>query len=258
MELFRYTPSAAAALPVLANLPHSGTFVPEPIRALFLPAHASALYNTDWYLPQLYDFLPQLGVATLEATHSRYVIDLNRAQEAPLWGSFFGAKIAEQTAHKTEIYAQRPTEASLQAREQHYYRPYHDALSQRLEALVRQHGRALLLDLHSFMGPITEDVCLGDANSQACDPQITAIFAEQLSAQGFEVVTNKVFNGGGITRRYGAWPKVQAIQIELRYTNYLAAQELDLDRMPRIIDRALFASAQERLRCALRAAFARL
>jgi N-formylglutamate amidohydrolase len=39
--------------------------------ALFLP-------DTDWHLEQLYDFLDALGASVLVATHSRYVVDLNR------------------------------------------------------------------------------------------------------------------------------------------------------------------------------------
>ena len=34
--------------------------------------------DTDWHLPTLYDFLRGMDATSLIATHSRYVVDLNR------------------------------------------------------------------------------------------------------------------------------------------------------------------------------------
>jgi N-formylglutamate deformylase len=33
---------------------------------------------TDWHLHALYDFLPALGITTIHAVYSRFVVDLNR------------------------------------------------------------------------------------------------------------------------------------------------------------------------------------
>lgn len=45
--------------PVVIDLPHSGTFVPKDIRNSFLDG--ACLSNTDWFLPELYDFLTAMG-----------------------------------------------------------------------------------------------------------------------------------------------------------------------------------------------------
>ena len=66
--------------PLLVSMPHVGLNVPADIGAL-LTEQAQALPDTDWYVDKLYDFLPDLGVSTLRANYSRYVVDLNRAPD---------------------------------------------------------------------------------------------------------------------------------------------------------------------------------
>ncbi len=39
---------------------------------------ARLLADTDWHVDRLYDFAPAMGASVIAATHSRYVIDLNR------------------------------------------------------------------------------------------------------------------------------------------------------------------------------------
>ena len=71
--------------PLLVSMPHSGlNLTPEVTAAL--TQNASKLPDTDWYLPQLYDFLSELGVGRIKANYSRYVIDLNRpVDDKPLY-----------------------------------------------------------------------------------------------------------------------------------------------------------------------------
>ena len=73
-ELFRFTPGDC---PVLLNVPHDGRHVPGDIAARLSEA-ASSLPDTDWHVRELFDFAKEFGVGVLEATHSRYVVDLNR------------------------------------------------------------------------------------------------------------------------------------------------------------------------------------
>ena len=62
------------------SMPHVGLNVPADIGAL-LTEQAQAVPDTDWYVDKLYYFLPDLGVSTLRANYSRYVVDLNRAPD---------------------------------------------------------------------------------------------------------------------------------------------------------------------------------
>ena len=74
MDLFRFRRGTS---PLLVSMPHAGTYIPPEIRARLTEA-AIALPDTDWHVDRLYDFLDDLGASVLVATHSRYVIDLNR------------------------------------------------------------------------------------------------------------------------------------------------------------------------------------
>lgn len=62
--------------PIVVDLPHSGTIVPERIQKKMLSD--SILTNVDWFLQDLYDFIPQNGITTLENNLHRYLADPNR------------------------------------------------------------------------------------------------------------------------------------------------------------------------------------
>lgn len=216
------------ALPIIANLPHSGLLLPPNVAAQFTPEHEHSLANSDWHLQTLYSFLPELGITTMQANYSRYVVDLNRALKPPFLGSFWSAVVPEQTAFKQPIYkGALPTKAEVRARIDEFYTPYHQQLAMLLNEAIDQHGKVYLLDLHSFMGIITDDVCLGNAKGQTCQPPLIDSFAQSFAAQHYQVVKNKVFTGGYITRHYGQQPQVEALQIELRYPVYLPADQLE-------------------------------
>src|ERR1700721_2370620 len=86
MKLFHYF---SGTIPIIVSIPHAGTYVPQSISEKFTDA-ASQLPDTDWHVDKLYDFVRETGAHLLVATHSRYVIDLNRARnDASLYpGSF--------------------------------------------------------------------------------------------------------------------------------------------------------------------------
>ncbi|GET38917.1 N-formylglutamate amidohydrolase superfamily protein [Microseira wollei NIES-4236] len=89
-----------------------------------------------------------------------------------------------------------------------------------------------MLDLHSFMGLIVEDVCLGNVNGRSCSEFLISTVESAFSSKGYQVVRNKVFNGGYITRHYGQMPQVEVLQIEIRYPTYLKPTQLDRDYVP--------------------------
>jgi N-formylglutamate deformylase len=250
MEVCKLHAPKREVVPVIASLPHSGLYVPPEIDRLFTESHRRWLRNTDWLLPQLYNFLPELGVTMLEATHSRYVVDLNRNPSGELYGSFARAVVAETTADGAPIYAETPDPEELAARVATYHAPYHAILRELLADAVKLFGRALLLDLHSFMGPIHNDVCLGDRWGNSCSAEVSGAFHESLGAEGFDIVLNTPFSGGYIVRAHAKPPAVEALQIEIRYTTYLDCAKIDQPGRPEL-DPSRIAAAQSRLRPAM-------
>ena len=71
---YRYRRGSSA---LIVSMPHVGTYLP-PTLAARLTANAQQVHDTDWHLERLYGFAQALGASVLVATHSRYVIDLNR------------------------------------------------------------------------------------------------------------------------------------------------------------------------------------
>lgn len=230
MNLFNLFIPGDPAVPILANLPHSGLVVPEPIAAQLLPEYRAVLPNCDWHLDRLYDFLPRLGITMLQATHSRYVVDLNRRLREPLFGNFWTSVIPESTAFGKPIYQTVPTSQDIYQRIERFYKPYHEKLEAMLRAMRDRFGKVYLLDLHSYGGIISDDVCLGNENHSTCSEHLIATVEQAFRQQKYQVVRNKVFTGGWITRHYGQLPNVETLQIEIHYPVYL--QKIDPLQQP--------------------------
>ncbi len=223
----------APPLPILASIPHCGLQVPAAIAQTLTAPHQQFLPNQDWHLEQLYDFLPKLGITVLQATYSRYVVDLNRSLQSPLFGSFWRSAVPEKTAFDLPLYHTLPTPEAIAQRIQAYYQPYHQQLQTQIQRLIHQFGKVYLLDLHSFLGLITDDICLGNANGSSCSEFLITAAQDIFSAQGYQVVCNKVFSGGYITQHYKNPPQIEALQIEVRYPVYLDSADLDQRCVPR-------------------------
>lgn len=232
MELFRFK---QGSLPLLVSMPHPGTYVPPAIAARLTDA-AKTLPDTDWHIPRLYDFLQDLDVSIIEATHSRYVVDLNRAPDSR--ALYPGASNTElcplQTFDMAEIYreGQRPDEAEVAARLETYWRPYHAKLAGELARLKAQHGYALLWDAHSIRSAVPRffegrlpDLNLGTADGAAAAPGLLDLLvavAKDAETLGYSHAANGRFKGGYITRSHGD-PQhgVHAVQLELSEITYM-------------------------------------
>ena len=211
-------------------MPHTGTFVPDWLKERLTPL-ALGLPDTDWHLERLYDFVDELGASVLVATHSRYVVDLNRPPDnANLYpGQDTTPLVPLDTFHKEPLYREgaEPDAAEVEERIAKYWRPYHARLAEELARLRQTHGYALLWDAHSifsevprfFSGKLT-DFNLGTADGRSCAPGIGEALLQKVS--GYGAVLNGRFKGGYITRRYGEPANgVHAVQLELSEATYM-------------------------------------
>ncbi len=246
MDPWALYPPRSPEIPVVANLPHSGQALPPEMIEQAHPEFLQALPNTDWHLDQLYRSLPDLGITMLQANYSRYCVDLNRSLQPPYFGNFWRSVIAKETALGQPIYRVLPTEAAIQARIEQFYKPYHEQLAALLQAKIDQFGKVYLFDLHSFLGLIDDPICLGNADGKTCSDLLMSLVEHRFAEQGYSVVKNKVFTGGYITRHYGQLPQVEALQIELRYTVYLDADQLEQPHPPNW-QTSGFAAAQQKI-----------
>jgi N-formylglutamate deformylase len=227
MELFRFR---RGKTPLLVSMPHTGTHVPEWLEPRLTRA-AKALPDTDWHLEPLYDFVDELGASVLVATHSRYVVDLNRPPDnANLYpGQDTTGVVPVDTFHEEPLYLPGfpPSNAETRSRIEQYWKPYHAKLVETLGSLKSEHGYALLLDAHSILSELPRffagrlpDFNLGTADGKSCGPGIGERLAK--IPRGYSVVLNGRFKGGYITRTYGRPADgIDAVQLELSEAVYM-------------------------------------
>ena len=210
--------------PIIATLPHSGTCIPDTIAQRFKNPRPK-LANVDWHLDKLYEFLPDLGITVLQATQSRYVIDVNRALKAPLYGSYKTSVIYEENTFGKPLYDVAPTPDEIGERIDNYYHPFHDRLTSLLEETIQRAGKAYLLDLHSFFIQTASDICLGNQRNHTSSRAFLQGVESAFRAHEFDVTKNEVLRGGYITQHYGNKQPVESLQIELRYPVYLNQED---------------------------------
>jgi N-formylglutamate deformylase len=229
--------------PLLISMPHAGTYVPPALAARFTD-EARRVPDTDWHMDRLYGFARDLGASILVATHSRYVVDLNRPPDgASLYpGQSVTGLCPVDTFDDTPIYAQGdvPGDAEVAARRDAVWAPYHAQLRAELDRIRAQHGVAVLWDAHSIRSVLPRffegklpDLNLGTANGESCD----AALAQQLlalasAAPGYTAVLNGRFKGGHITRHYGQPEQgIHAVQLEMTQCSYMQ-EVLPFDYLP--------------------------
>jgi N-formylglutamate deformylase len=228
--LFDLSPGDSA---LLISMPHSGTYLPPEISARL--SHAGReVPDTDWFIPQLYDFAGEIGATVICATHSRYVVDLNRPPDGePLYPGRRETGVCPIETFDGEVLytdGDEPTHQEIAARLQRYWQPYHDQLSALIGERVARFGQCLLWDAHSIHSTLPglfdgrlPDLNVGTADGRSCSPAIATRIVRMLAAQDrFSHVVNGRFKGGYITRHYGRpADRVDAVQLEIAQSAYL-------------------------------------
>ena len=230
MNLYEIDPGES---PLIVDVPHAGTHVPAALAARLTPA-ARALPDTDWHVEKLLAFARDVGVTLLVATHSRYVVDLNRdpGGRALYRGADNTELIPTRTFANEPIYSEgdEPDSAEIAERVAEYYVPYHAVLESAIERVRSRHGYAILLDGHSIRSKVPRffagrlpDLNLGTADGASCGPEFHHGAALAISrSTAFSNVVNGRFKGGYITRHYGAPSHgVHALQLETAQACYM-------------------------------------
>jgi N-formylglutamate deformylase len=219
--------------PLLISIPHVGTTIPADIAA-GMTDEALRTPDTDWHLDRLYAFAKELGASVLYATHSRYVVDLNRPPDnANLYpGQNTTGLCPIDTFDSQPLYRDgiAPDAIEIERRRTQYWQPYHDQLASELKRLRSESQQVVLWDAHSIRSVVPRffegtlpALNFGTVDGASCSNALSDIVM-QCAAQDarYSQVLNGRFKGGYITRKYGAPAKgVHAIQLEMAQNTYM-------------------------------------
>jgi N-formylglutamate amidohydrolase len=217
-------------IPLVLASPHSGTNYPPDLIAASRLDPLNLRRSEDSYVDEIFGAGPDLGAPMLKARFARAYLDPNREpfeldptmfedalpdfvnRHSPRVRVGLGT-IARVVASGEEIYARKLRFAEALQRIERLYRPYHNALTQLVEATRSRFGFYLLLDCHSMpsttlpqrggLGRGRVDIVLGDCHGTSCDPIVADTAQHILVDKGYAVVRNAPYAGGFTTTHYG-------------------------------------------------------
>ncbi|MCB0477982.1 MAG: N-formylglutamate amidohydrolase [Crocinitomicaceae bacterium] len=241
MEVFNIVEPVGKKVPILISSPHSGTNFPDELKDQFIAEKRRRPDDADWFIHQLYDFAPEMGITMITANYCRWVIDLNRDPESkPLYNDgriitslcphtdFFGEPIYNQQGYI-------PDDAEVDRRRKAYYDPYHGKIASILADLKGEFGTAILFDAHSIRKHVETinkeafpDLILGTNDGKTASEQVIQAAKSALEGNAYSFAYNHPFKGGQITRFFGdPMNNIHAIQLEQAKTNYMDDKEVN-------------------------------
>jgi N-formylglutamate deformylase len=217
---------------IIVSSPHSGVEFPDELKTHFRAELMAQPDDTDWFVHELYDFAPELGITIIHAKYSRWVIDLNRDPHSkPLYTD---GRIITELVPKTdflgnEIYVDKkiaPDDAEIERRLENYYKPYH----QKIESLLRERINSIRRLVPTIQAAPFPDLILGDNDGKSASKEVIEIALSNLKQGKYGVNHNSPFKGGHITRYFGKPENnIHALQLEMAKTNYMDDEELNFN-----------------------------
>jgi len=228
-------------LPVLISIPHGGTEVPADIRDRVALSARDQFEDSDAFTQEIYG-LGNKVLSEVQSQVARVFIDMNRAEDDRPPQNPDGV-VKTQTCHGKTVYlpGKELDDAWTRRILETYYFPYHRSVA---AALTEHTGLQLALDCHSMerVAPVISPdfgqprplICLGTNHGKSC-PQETADRLAECFRKGFgleekDVVMNKPFAGGYITRSYGEGALPWA-QVEMNRSLYLSEPWFDAESL---------------------------
>ena len=249
-------------IPVLVEIPHAGLWVPDVVADELSAPEDAIKRDADIYVDRLCAHAPDFGAARLAAAVSRYVVDLNRADDdvdtvtvsdhpAPAGVQPRGV-VWRATTDGRPVLKRPLTYQALLERLARFYRPYHDALQSTLAQLKERHGHVILLaahsmpsrgrSLHTDRGAARADIVPGTQGRTTASARVIDLVDAHFRDAGLTVRHDEPYRGGFSTSHYGRPGEgVHAIQIELNRALYVNEQTFeplvgDFERLQELLD----------------------
>lgn len=259
-------------LPIVVSSPHSGRAYPADLLARTGLDERTLRSSEDSFVDELFAAAPDLGAPLVAATFPRVYVDANRepyeldpamfSDPLPDYVTTRNARIAaglgtiaRVVSNAVPVYAGKLAFEDAVHRIEGYWRPYHCALTEAIEATRDRFGFCILVDAHSMPSNVhtvgadgrsqpVGDIVLGDCHGTSCSPVLTSRVERLLGHQGYRVRRNAPYAGGYVTRHYGRPDLgIHALQIEVKRGLYMDERRLErstgLNRVAADMRRAL-------------------
>ncbi len=244
-DYFRLILPETQTLPIVVDVPHAGEWIPDEVAEEMTVQNQVLKRDLDLYVDQIWQDAPSLGATLIASNVSRYVLDLNRADDDVSPKTVKGAKAIDKpgyykdrgvvwrtTTDGTPVMAQAMTPEAFARRIATFHTPYHTAIREACERVREQFGFCILVDGHSMPsrgrrghtdpGSRRADIVPGDVDGTSCDRKISEALGTHYRAHGFSVKPNTPYKGGFITRHFGRPDaQIHAIQIEINRELYM-------------------------------------
>ena len=219
---------------VVVHVPHDSAVIPATVREQFVLSDGELAGElarmTDHQTLALFaQGVPAQQIVRAEV--SRLVVDVERfLVNEPMESRGMGA-IYTLASDGTGRSLRRPiTEGERQALIDAWYRPHHARLAEATQRMLDRHGRALVIDAHSFspiplphesdQGTDRPDICIG--TDEFHTPVALGMgFEAAFTAGGFSVRMNEPFSGALVPNKYyGIDRRVSAVMVEVNRNLY--------------------------------------
>ncbi|MAQ17089.1 MAG: N-formylglutamate amidohydrolase [Sandaracinus sp.] len=235
-------PPAAEQTPVLVEVPHAGLAIPDAVRGEMTVPREGIARDADIYVDKLYAGAAERGASLLATRVSRYVVDLNRAEDdvdlqtvpdhpAPRGVQPRGV-VWRMTTDGRPLLKRPLTHRQLERRLDLFHRPYHGALRSELDRLRARFGYSVVLAGHSMPSvgrslrsdriARRADVVPGTRGRSSAHPDIIDLVDSHFREAGLSVRHDDPYRGGFTTAHYGRpRERVHAVQLELNRALYV-------------------------------------
>ncbi|MEK9726192.1 MAG: N-formylglutamate amidohydrolase [Rhodospirillaceae bacterium] len=239
-------PPRGAPSALVFDSPHSGSHYSDDFVTLL--AHDEMRRAEDAFVDELFSAAPDHGATLLAATFPRLYVDPNRAPDdfepSEAAGAFAqplnpttkaktGKGIVWTRLHGLSALYDKPLAAdAVTARIDAYWRPYHAAVADALDATFQRFGRVFHVNCHSMRsrGNATDEdgeadrpaFVISDRDGTTAAPAFTRFVADHLAGQGYSAPINVPFKGAELVKRYSD-PAAgrHSIQIEINRKLYM-------------------------------------
>jgi N-formylglutamate amidohydrolase len=224
------------SLPILLSIPHAGREYDRDVLANAAQGRRALETLEDPLVDRLCWRAIAAGLGAVVQHVPRAVIDCNRDESevdpaavvgipAPVGPrARFGLGLIPSRTHRHGTLWRRPIDLTeLNRRIELVHRPYHAALSEALETLVRRFGEAMLIDCHSMPTRRGQaEIVFGDRNGSSAAAWVAPEAARIAREAGFKAALNEPYAGGAIVARHGKPAEgVHAVQVEVDRCLYL-------------------------------------